>query len=363
MHKNHGPVDYGDYLHLDTFLDAQKPLSKKYGDECHDEMLFIVVHQSYELWFKHILHEMRAIIRAWDRDFVPESELFSINHKLERIIKIQGLFLQHLEILETMTPMEFLEFRELLIPASGFQSVQFREIEIRMGLRTDARQSVDREYFMGRLKETDRQKLLAVEKEASLVEILERWLERMPFTNSQQFNFWQAYQKAVQEMMASDRTTIENNLASLSEHEKKNQLANNRTIEETFQSLFDEEKYKETQESKLRRISQKATLNALFIMLYRQEPVLSYPFQVLNALTTIDENFTNWRFRHSLLVHRMLGTKIGTGGSSGHQYLRKATDTNRVFVDLFNLATFIIPRSQLPQLPEGLKNTLQFQRC
>ena len=67
MHKNHGPVDYGDYLHLNTFLDAQKPLSKKYGDECHDEMLFIVVHQSYELWFKHILHEMRAIIRAWDR--------------------------------------------------------------------------------------------------------------------------------------------------------------------------------------------------------------------------------------------------------------------------------------------------------
>ncbi len=152
MHKNHGPVDYGDYLHLNTFLDAQKPLSKKYGDECHDEMLFIIVHQSYELWFKHILHEMRAIIRAWDRAFVPESELFSINHKLERIIKIQGLFLQHLEILETMTPMEFLEFRELLIPASGFQSVQFREIEIRMGLHTDARQGVDRGYFMGRLQ-------------------------------------------------------------------------------------------------------------------------------------------------------------------------------------------------------------------
>ena len=224
MHKNHGPVDYGDYLHLNTFLDAQEPLSKKYGDECHDEMLFIVVHQSYELWFKHILHEMRAIIRAWDREFVPESELFSINHKLERIIKIQGLFLQHLEILETMTPMEFLEFRELLIPASGFQSVQFREIEIRMGLSTHARQGVDREYFMGKLKETDRQKLLAVEKEASLIEILERWLERMPFTNSRQFNFWQAYQKAVQEMLMSDRTTIENNLASLSEREKTNSV-------------------------------------------------------------------------------------------------------------------------------------------
>ncbi len=201
-------------------------------------MLFIVVHQSYELWFKHILHEMRAVIRAWDRDFVPESELFSINHKLERIIKIQGLFLQHLEILETMTPMEFLEFRELLIPASGFQSVQFREIEIRMGLRTNARQSVDREYFMGRLKETDRQKLLAVEKEASLIEILERWLERMPFTNSQQFNFWQAYQKAVQEMLASDRATIEKNLASLSEHEKNKsageQLYHRRNLSKSF---------------------------------------------------------------------------------------------------------------------------------
>jgi len=361
MHKNQGPVYYGDYLHLNQFLDQQKPLSKKFGDECHDEMLFIVVHQSYELWFKQILHELKAVLKVWQKEFIPEPENFAVSQKLERVIRIQGLFVAHLEILETMSPMDFLEFRELLIPASGFQSVQFREIEIRMGLGTSSREGVDRNYFMGRLNAADRAHLTAVEDEPSLLKLLEKWLERLPFTKHQQFDFWQAYQKAVQEMLSNDQKWVEKNPASLSDLEKKVQIESSRLTAETFQSLFDETKYKATQDSQLRRLSQKATLNALFILLYRHEPMLSYPYQILNALLTIDENFTNWRFRHSLMAQRMLGTKIGTGGSSGHQYLRKAADTNRVFVDLFNLSTFLIPRSQLPELPEDLKKHLHFQ--
>jgi tryptophan 2,3-dioxygenase len=95
-------------------------------------------------------------------------------------------------------------------------------------------------------------------------------------------------------------------------------------------------------------------------MLYRDESILALPFQVLTAMMNIDENFTTWRYRHALLAQRMLGTKIGTGGSSGHQYLKRAADNNRVFVDLFNLSTFLIPRSRLPVLPNDIKKQLNF---
>ena len=148
MHKNRGSIYYGDYLQLGKLLDSQLPLSRKFADEtngeCHDEMLFIVVHQVYELWFKQILHDLNGILNTFNREFVPESELSGVVQKLGRIQKIQTLLIGQFDVLETMTPMDFLEFRDLLIPASGFQSVQFREIEIKLGLNTNDRQNVDR---------------------------------------------------------------------------------------------------------------------------------------------------------------------------------------------------------------------------
>jgi tryptophan 2,3-dioxygenase len=95
-------------------------------------------------------------------------------------------------------------------------------------------------------------------------------------------------------------------------------------------------------------------------MLYRDEPLLNLPQKIITSLIDIDENFTTWRYRHALMAHRMLGTKIGTGGSSGHLYLKRAADNNRVFVDLFNLSTFLIPKSRLPKLPDSIKKELNF---
>ena len=92
---------------------------------------------------------------------------------------------------------------------------------------------------------------------------------------------------------------------------------------------------------------------ALLINLYRDEPILHLPFRFLSLLVDIDEQFTHWRYRHALMVQRMIGTKIGTGGSSGHGYLRKAAEKNKVFTDLVNLSTFLIPRSALPALPQS----------
>ena len=364
MHKNQGSVYYGDYLQLEKLLDSQLPLSKKYADanngECHDEMLFIVVHQVYELWFKQILHDLNSILETFNQTFVPESELSSIVQKLSRIKKIQGLLIGQFDVLETMTPMDFLEFRDLLIPASGFQSVQFREIEIKLGLSTNDRQHVDREFFLGRLNEADRTKLTALESSPSLLKLVEGWLERVPFTNMKNFNFWDEYQKSIDSILHDDEQIILKNSAHLSEASKNIQIENLNTTKSTFKTLFDENAHNTLIQNKQRTLSQKAILNALFIMLYRDESMLALPFQVLTSMMDIDENFTTWRYRHALLAQRMLGTKIGTGGSSGHQYLKRAADNNRVFIDLFNLSTFLIPRSRLPVIPPEIKKQLNF---
>lgn len=364
MHKNQGPVYYNDYLMLNQFLDCQKPLSKKFADkenpEAHDETLFIIVHQAYELWFKQMLHDLNSVLAIFSKDKVADTDLGTVVQRLERIRKIQVMIGGQLEILESMTPMDFLEFRNLLIPASGFQSTQFREIEIKLGLGTHNRENIDREFFMGRLNETDRQKLISLEGSPSLLKLLEAWLERTPFTITGEFNFWDEYQKSVKVILAEDEATIQSNIAKLSDREKEMQLANLKVTQETFESLFSEEAHQKVVDAGGRKLSRKAVLNALFILLYRDQPMLALPFQMMNLMMDIDENFTTWRYRHALLAQRMLGTKIGTGGSSGHTYLKRAADNNRVFVDLFNLSTYLIPRSRLPAIPAAVKRQLNF---
>ena len=364
MHKNQGPVYYNDYLMLDSFLDCQKPLSRKHASpedpEAHDETLFIIVHQAYELWFKQILHDLDSVLKIFSKPQVADNEFGFIIQRLDRITKIQTMLLSYLGILETMTPMDFLEFRSLLMPASGFQSTQFREIEIKLGLNTHNRENVDREFFLGRLTEKDRDKLLSLEKSPSLLKLVEAWLERMPFTNTNNYNFWEEYKKTITGILEVDRKTIEVNLAHLPEKDVAMQLENLRGTQENFDSLFNADQHNKIVEEGQRKLSQKAMLNALFIALYRDEPMLTMPYQMFSAMMDIDENFTTWRYRHALLAQRMLGRKIGTGGSSGHQYLKKAADNNRVFLDLFNLSTFLVPRSQLPKIPADVRRKLNF---
>jgi len=120
-------LSYGSYLQIDELLSLQRPLS---SPEHHDEMLFIIIHQVYELWFKQLLHEMGAVMRALDGD-----ELLPVAKHFRRIHTIQRLLEQQIDVLETMTPQEFNAFRDNLNPASGFQSIQFRELEFMCGVR------------------------------------------------------------------------------------------------------------------------------------------------------------------------------------------------------------------------------------
>ena len=101
-------------------------------------------------------------------------------------------------------------------------------------------------------------------------------------------------------------------------------------------------------------------MSSLFIHQYSEEPVFNLPFQFLTCLAEIDENLTIWRYRHAMMVQRMLGAKIGTGGSSGHEYLKRTTESNRIFKDFFNMSTFLLPKNALPDLPESVKKNLGF---
>ena len=125
---------YQDYLNLEKILNSQHLLSQKYGHSAHDEMLFIIVHQVYELWFKQILYELDSLLEIFHKDEIQESHISWGAARLERIIEIQKILIDQITVLETMTPMDFLDFRDFLIPASGFQSVQFRIIENKLGL-------------------------------------------------------------------------------------------------------------------------------------------------------------------------------------------------------------------------------------
>ncbi|HEX8805912.1 MAG TPA: tryptophan 2,3-dioxygenase family protein, partial [Candidatus Aquilonibacter sp.] len=120
-------LSYGSYLKVNELLDLQAPLSRPAH---HDEMLFIVIHQVYELWFKQLLHELDAVTEALDND-----DLLRVSKYFRRIHTIQRLLESQVDVLETMTPQEFNAFRDHLNPASGFQSIQFREMEFLCGVR------------------------------------------------------------------------------------------------------------------------------------------------------------------------------------------------------------------------------------
>jgi tryptophan 2,3-dioxygenase len=351
------PVYYGDYLQLPKILDAQVPESIKYGKEAHDETLFIIIHQTYELWFKQIIHEINSVKYLLNKNFIPSVELSTMVARLERVGKIQQILIDQIKVMETMTSLDFMEFRDYLVPASGFQSLQFRLIEASLGIKPEHRMEIEKQFFTSRLKPEDKAILEKVESETSVLELIQLWLERMPFSDFEGFDFWSEYSLAVEKMLKNDEEIILKN-PSLSDAIRTMEIKNLELTKNTFATLFDAHLYSKTLEQGKVRLSQKAMLSCVFIYLYRDYPALQMPFKLLNSLVEIDENFTTWRYRHAIMVQRILGTKIGTGGSAGHEYLKATTERNRAFIDLFNMATFLIPKTSIPQLPRFLQDQL-----
>jgi tryptophan 2,3-dioxygenase len=322
-------------------------------------MLFIIVHQAYELWFRQVLWELDAVRATFRSSPVPEEELGQAVLRCGRIVEIQRVLIQQIDVLETMTPLDFLDFRDYLIPASGFQSVQFRLIENKLGMRRGDRLQVLDAPYTSRFTRDDVARVEASEKELCLFDLIEDWLERTPFLHFGNFDFWREYRRAVDAMLAVDRASIRSN-PTLTEDEKGRQIAGVDATAGKFADLFDEGAA-EPAAAAGRHFSRRALQAALLINLYRDEPILHLPFRLLAVLTDIERNFTTWRQRHAQMAMRMIGTRIGTGGTSGHEYLDRAAERHRVFADLSSLPSFFIPRSALPRLPPDVRSRMGFR--
>jgi tryptophan 2,3-dioxygenase len=339
-------LHYHDYLQLDKVLNAQYPESAKHAISAHDEMLFIIIHQTYELWFKQLHHETDSVLQIMRKPALNDNspELQVVVHRMERIAVILRVLIHQIDILETMTPMDFLDFRDMLRPASGFQSWQFKLLEAKLGLKFEYRHG--KEYYTSQLRQEHIDIIKKAESEQSLLQLVNDWLERMPFfdetehwknfslssLHQNKHPFWEEYK---------DRYTN-----SLAEAEKNNL--------EAFDEVFFQ--HRESHYT----LSAKANRAALFIMLYRGYPLLQLPFQLLNNLLEIDEQLSTWRHRHMNMVHRMIGTRIGTGGSSGKDYLKTAADKHYIFKEIAQLTSFLIERRRLPQLPKEIERALGF---
>ena len=334
-------VYYSEYLQLDKIINAQNPESFKEGKTpAHDEMLFIIIHQAYELWFKQILFELNSAISILNKPTVNDNknELQIVLHRLQRVVTILKVLVQQVDILETMTPMDFLDFRDLLRPASGFQSWQFKIIEAKLGLKFENRHG--QSYYTSQLNEADIKTIKDAENETSLLQLINKWLERMPFLSESKF--WN--NASIQHPFFNQYENIYN--SSLADSEKSNG--------EIFNQLF-------YTDSKERNLSAAACRSALFIMLYRGYPLLEVPFELLDTLLEIDNQMGNWRYRHINMVRRMIGSRIGTGGSSGAGYLQGAMDKHYIFKEISQLNSFLIDRRKLPVLPKSLTDVLGYQ--
>lgn len=349
-----GNLYYSDYLQLGSLLNCQKPISFTKENPCHDEMLFITIHQTYELWFKQLIFELDSVRNILAELNIGEKRISLALHRLTRIREIQKLLNDQIRVLETMTPQEFLEFRDYLFPASGFQSFQFRLLEIKLGVHPEQRLNG---RWIRNLSQQHQQLLRETQQEPSLFDYVERWLRNIPFREFRGYSFLDSYESAVSEMFRIEQQNIYERLPQI-EHEAT--LRDLQNTKRTFESVYKREVHEELIRTEKRRLGFRATSASLMIMLYQDEPMFQLPARLLHMLIDVDEQMNQWRYRHSQMVHRMIGVKMGTGGSLGHSYLKRTIDSQKVFGDLANMSTLLIPRRLLPPLPAELRDQMKY---
>ncbi|NWS00973.1 T23O dioxygenase, partial [Motacilla alba] len=352
-----GGLIYGEYLQLNKILNAQELESEKKGKKIHDEHLFIVTHQAYELWFKQILWEMDSVRVIFQNGHVrDERNMLKVITRMNRISLILKLLVEQFSVLETMTALDFFDFRYYLSPASGFQSLQFRLLENKIGVPQSLRVPYNRRHYRDNFKGQDHELLLQSEQEPTLLQLVEAWLERTPGLDSEEFDFWGQFEENVLKGLEEEFALIQ---AKAESEDKDDLLSEFQKQRDVLLSLFDEKRHEHLLSKGERRLSYKALKGALMIYFYREEPRFQVPFQLLTSLMDLDVLMTKWRYNHVCLVHRMIGGKAGTGGSSGYHYLRSTvSDRYKVFVDLFNLSTFLVPRHWIPKMNPSIHKFL-----
>ncbi|MEC7135912.1 MAG: tryptophan 2,3-dioxygenase family protein [Candidatus Thermoplasmatota archaeon] len=295
---------YSEYLRLEELLKLQTGVEGETQNISNDELHFILVHQNFELWFKLVINELTCTRNILSSDYVEETKLPQAVHHMERVIETFKLMSQQWRVMETLEPQDFLNFRDELGTASGFESFQMREMESLMGSK----------WIDGKL-------IGKLETSNSLYDVTCDWLERTPIQGS-------VYGST------SDEKNVDDFIADyLLAHKKLYPDTNKDAV-----NFFEEE-------SSLRR--RRAGL--VFIESYRELPLLAWPRKLISTLIELEQSMILWRTSHARMVERMIGRRIGTGGSSGVDYLDMTTKY-RVFVDLWAVRSILIKKEALPEL-------------
>ena len=343
-----GSKTYADYLNLHTLLSLQGDDSKLSNDELH----FVIVHQNFELWFRLVLIELRAARTLLLQTTLPEEDVPRIVHHLKRCTEIFRHMANQWKIMETLTPQDFLAFRDGLGTASGFESFQMRELELLLGLETKQRVAgMDPLSHFRKLAERggpDAEVLKRLEAEdamPALGDILAEWLLRTPIQGSLAGDEGdeEKVSEFVDEYLAVHKKIGDDALARMTRHGVDNIEAVAARFAGAHEAAIDF----------LRPdgVVSRSRAGLLFIESYRELPLLAWPRILVDTLVELEESLVLFRTHHVRMVERLIGRRVGTGGSSGVDYL-EATLQYRVFGDLWAVRTILIKREALPELQQ-----------
>ena len=357
-------ASYWDYIRVEELLNLQNGLEAQEQEVSNDEIRFIVIHQIDELWFKLVLRELATARDLFAKTHVPEDALAGAVQSLKRVTLCFELAAQHFRLMETMRTQDYLTFRDKLNPASGFQSAQMREIEILMGLDDSDRIPFGKEgSYLEALKSNDGSPSPAHARVAkrradtpTLKDAVRQWLYRTPIhgslpdqdgdddaVSSWVESYYQGHQKLheralrfaveAQALTPADearlRTRYEGQLAGAQRH-------------------LDAEDVEPDQRAFMRRL--RAAI--LFVDSNRELPLLSWPGAIIDGLIECEQAMLAFRQRHARMVERVIGRRVGTGGSDGVAYLDQTALQYRVFTEIWAGRTLLLP----PQLSPPIQN-------
>lgn len=354
------PPSYWDYLQLDSLLSSQGGLDRDEEQLLPDELHFIIVHQVFELWFKLILRELRLARDNLAEQQVPEEKVPYVVHHLDRVNAVLSLMVEQFRVVETLTPQDFLAFRDKLVPASGFQSFQMREMEILLGLEDAQREQTGLDPIAA-LKASRSQsaagaaaweRIETARSELNLRTCLHGWLHRTPIRGSGPNDAGddEVVNGFIQDYMDAYERLHESSVATMAARLEQDPARVRSRFEEAHATahrfLFAHD-VAESEKLRTRRIR----AGLLFIESYRELPLLAWPRRLVDATVELDEQLVLWRNRHARMVERTIGRRVGTGGSSGVDYLDQ-TARYRIFPELWAVRTLLLSRDDTPNLAD-----------
>ncbi|MDF1837024.1 MAG: tryptophan 2,3-dioxygenase family protein [Planctomycetota bacterium] len=337
------PTYYWDYIKVDRLLGLQGGLEEDCSKISTDEILFVTVHQVFELWFKVILENLVDVRDLFKAEVLGNEDMVEVVTRLERCSTIFRAANQHWDVVETLPPREYLKFRGKLMPASGFQSAQVRQLEILLGLAEDERIAFGAEGSHlaalrgkgGAETEASRRVAASMADLPTLKDAVLAWLERTPIGGAD--HHAGSHEEFIDQYLATHNSELDESL------KMAKTVASMADDDMRLNDLYDKERasvraFLKPEDERTARI--RAAI--LFIETYAEEPLLAWPHRVLEGILELEQLFVIFRQRHARMVERIIGRRTGTGGTAGVEYLDQTALQYRIFPDLWTVRSLLI---------------------